>query len=100
MATAGMETATIAAANSDVTTRMGVAPSSRPWPRDRTALYRSGRDNQLDPPVSPRARPVPGEFLLCPQIALIFPVTSGKFPDTPIKFPVPIHREFVSNLLI
>ena len=39
-------------------------------------------------------RLVPGEFQLCPQIARIFPVTSGKFPDTPIKFPVPIHREF------
>ncbi len=27
-------------------------------------------------------------------------VAHGKFPDTPIKFPVPILREFVANLLI
>ncbi len=46
------------------------------------------------------AEPVPGEFLLCPQIALIFPVSSRTFPDTPIKFPVPILRDFVANLLI
>ncbi len=29
-----------------------------------------------------------------------FPVPPRKFPDTPIKFPVPILREFVANLLI
>ncbi len=29
-----------------------------------------------------------------------FPVPYRKFPVTPIKFPVPILREFVANLLI
>jgi hypothetical protein len=29
-----------------------------------------------------------------------FPVPLRKFPDTPIKFPVPILREFAANLLI
>ena len=29
-----------------------------------------------------------------------FPVPLRKFPDTPIKFPVPLFREFVANMLI
>ena len=31
---------------------------------------------------------------------LDFPDLERKFPDTPIKFPVPILREFAANLLI
>ena len=40
------------------------------------------------------------ELVIIGRLRGQFPVMGYEFPDTPIKFPVPILREFVANLLI
>ncbi len=56
-------------------------------------IHRLSREKKIAPEV-------PETSVQRPDAYHAYPDPDRTFPDTPIKFPVPILREFVANLLI